>query len=82
MNNLNLDNLVHTKIINKIGFETRTTIRCTTVNARSVRNKDQIMVEEFIKNGIDIGLLIEAWLKETSQGPSLDQPVRPQTINF
>ena len=65
MNNLNLDNLFHLIITNKIGSETRTTIRLATFNARSVKNKDQIIVEEFIKNRIDIGLLTETWLKDT-----------------
>ena len=30
-----------------------------------LNTKDQIIVEEFIKSGIDIGLLIETWLKDT-----------------
>ena len=63
MNNLKLDNLVNIKITNNIGSETRTTIRLATLNARSVKNKDQIIVEEFTENGIDIALLTETWLK-------------------
>ena len=59
MNNLNLDNLVHIKTTNKIGSENRTTLRLAMLNARSVKNKDKIIVEEFIKNGTDIGLLTE-----------------------
>ena len=65
MNNLNLGNLVHIKITNKIGSETITTVQLATLNARSVKNKDKIIVEEFIKNRIDIGLLTETWLKDT-----------------
>ena len=65
MNNLNLENLVHIKITNKIGLEIRTKIRLSMLNARSVKNKDQIIVEKFIKNRIDIGLLTETWLKDT-----------------
>ena len=67
MNNLNLDNLVYIKINNKIGLETRTTIRLAMLNARSVKNKDQVIVEEFIKNQIDIGLHTETWLKDTPE---------------
>ena len=58
MNNLNLDNLVHIKITNKIGSETRATIRLAMFNVRSVKKRDQI-IEEFIKNGIDIGIPTE-----------------------
>ena len=66
MNNHNLDNLVNIKITNKIGSETRNTIRLVTLNARSLKNKDQIIVGEFIEKWyIDIGLLTETWLKDT-----------------
>ena len=63
MNNLNLGNLVHIKNINKIGSETTTTIRLAMLNARSVKNKDQFIVEEFIENGIGMGLLTKNGLK-------------------
>ena len=54
MNNLNLDNLVHIKITNKIGLETRTTIRLAMLNVTSVENKNIIIVKESIKNRIDM----------------------------
>ena len=82
MNNLNLDNLVHIKITNKTGSETRTTIILAMLNARSVKNKDQIIVEEFNKNRIDIGLFTETMLKDTSKDQAWSNQSRLQTINF
>ena len=50
-----------------IGKETASTIKLATLNARSVKNKDEMIVNEFIKEKIDIGLLTETWLKKTPE---------------
>ena len=47
--------------------ETALKIKLTTLNARSVKNKDEMIVNEFIKEKIDIGLLTETWLKGTPE---------------
>ena len=39
--------------------------------ARSVKNNDHIIVEEFIINRIDVGLLTETWLKATPRDQAL-----------
>ena len=62
---LNPDNFINITITNKIGNKTASTIRLVTLNAWSVKNKDEMIVFEFIKAKIDIGLLTETWLKHT-----------------
>ena len=61
----NPDNLISITMINKIGNKTASTIRLATLNAHSVKNKDEMIVDEFIKAKIDIGLLTETWLNDT-----------------
>ena len=67
MSSHNLENLVNITITNKIGNKTSSTIRLATLNARSVKNKDEMIVDEFIKAKIDVGLLTETWLKDTPE---------------
>ena len=66
-NNCNLDNPVYVTVTNKLGKETASTIKLATLNARSVKNKDKMIVNEFIKTKIDIGLLTETCLKDTPE---------------
>ena len=63
----NCDNLIYATVTNKIGKETASTIKLATLNSRSVKNKDEMIVNEFIKAKIDIGLLTETWLKDTPE---------------
>ena len=65
--NHNPDNLLNITITNKIRNKTDFTIRLTTLNAQSVKNKDEMTVDVFIKAKIDIGLLTETWLKDTPE---------------
>ena len=48
-NNCNQDNLVYVTVTNKIGKETASKIKLAKLNARSVENKDEMIVNEFIK---------------------------------
>ena len=66
-NSCNWDNLVYVTVTNKIGKETASTIKLATLNARSVKHKDEMIVNEFIKTKIDIGLLTETWFKDTPE---------------
>ena len=66
-NNCSKDNLVYVMVTNKIGKETTSTIKLATLNTRSVKNKNEMIVNEFIKTKIDIGLLTETWLKDTAK---------------
>ena len=66
-NKCNWNNLVYIRVTNKIGAETASTIRLATLNERSVRNKDKMIVNEFIKAKIDIDLLTKSWLKDTPE---------------
>ena len=42
-------------------------LRIATLNARSVRNKDQLLFQELTDNNIDVGLITETWLKDTQE---------------
>ena len=59
--------MVNTTITNKIGNQTSSTIRLATLNARLVKNKDEMIADEFIKAKIDINILTETWLKDTPE---------------
>ena len=65
--NHNPDNLISITITNKIGNKTASTIRLATLNAQPVKNKEEMIVDEFIKAKIDIGLLTETLLKDTPE---------------
>ena len=42
-------------------------IRIATLNARSVKNKDQIIVQELTNNDINAALITETWTKDTQE---------------
>ena len=42
-------------------------LKIATLNARSVKNKDQLLFQELTNNNIDIGLITETWLKDTQE---------------
>ena len=42
-------------------------IRIATINARSVKNKDQIIVQELTNNDINAALITETWTKDTQE---------------
>ena len=67
MSSHNPENLVNITATNKIGNKTSSTIRLATLKARSVKNKDEMTVDMFIKARIDVGLLTETWLKDTPE---------------
>ena len=67
---------------NKIGNKTSSTIRLATLNARSVKHKDDMVVDKFIKAKIAVGLLTETWLKDTPEDQAwVNQPDLTQS-NF
>ena len=47
--------------------EPRLNIRIATANARSARNKDQIIVQELTNNDIDVAFITETWTKDTQE---------------
>ena len=49
-------------ITNKIGNETTSITRIPTLNARSVNNKDQAIVEKLNNKNVSITVLTETWL--------------------
>ena len=51
----------------------------STLNARSVKNKDQLLFQELTDNNIDIGLITETWLKDTQEDEAwVNQPALQQ----
>ena len=42
-------------------------LRIATINARSVKYKDQIIVQELTNNDINAALITETWTKDTQQ---------------
>ena len=42
-------------------------LKIATLNARSVRNKDQLLFQELTNNNIDTFLITETWLKDTQE---------------
>ena len=42
-------------------------LKIATLNARSVKNKDQLLFQELTDNNINIGLITETWLKDTQE---------------
>ena len=42
-------------------------IRIVTLNVRSVKNKDQMIVQELAENNIDMALITETWTKDTQE---------------
>ena len=42
-------------------------IRCATLNARLVKNKDLIISQELNDHKVDIAFITETWLKDTTE---------------
>ena len=64
---VNTQNLITVKTIDFGGKVTTPYLTIATLNARSVKNKDQLLFQELTDNNIDIGLIIETWLKDTQE---------------
>ena len=59
------NNLVYAKITNKQDEEVVKNMRIATLNARSLRNKDQLIVHEVHDGNVDMTVITETWLKDT-----------------
>ena len=64
LNKLNLKYIITTDFNDK---DHMPNIRIATVNARSVKNKDQIIVQEHTNNDINAALITETWTKDTQE---------------
>ena len=60
-------NLKYIRTVNFGDKDLKSNIRIATVNARSVRNKDQMIVQELTNNDIYIALITETWTKDTQE---------------
>ena len=61
--NINIQNLIIVRTTDFRGTVTTPYLKITSLNARSVKNKDQLLFLELADNNIDIGLITETWLK-------------------
>ena len=64
---VNTSNLIHIRTVDFSDKDPMPNIRIATLNARSVRNKDQIIVQELTNNDIDVALITETWTKDTQE---------------
>ena len=64
---VNKSNLKYIRTVNFGDKDLKPNTRIATVNARSVRNKDQIMVQELMNNNIDVALITKTWTKDTQE---------------
>ena len=51
----------------KNGDEIVQTIRISTVNARSLKHKENLISGEFLNNNMEITVITETWLKNTDE---------------
>ena len=63
INSINTNNLTYVKITDQSGSEVTTTSRIATLNVRSIKNKENLIVNELHDNTVDIALITETWLK-------------------
>ena len=59
------NNLAYAKITNNKDAEVIKNIRIATCNARSVRNKNHLIVQGLHDSSVDIAVITETWLKDT-----------------
>ena len=64
---VNTQNLITIRTVDTGGEVTMPYLKIATLNARSVKNKDQLLFQELTDNSIDIGLITETWLKDTQE---------------
>ena len=64
---VNKSNLKYIRTVNFGDKDLKPNIRIATANARSVKNKDQIIVQQLNNNDIDVALITETWTKDTQE---------------
>ena len=64
---VNTLNLIHIRTVDFGDKDPMPNIRIATLNARSVRNKDQIIVQQLTNNDIDVALITKTWTKDTQE---------------
>ena len=75
-------NLVYVKITNNQDAQAEKYMRIATLNARSVRNKDLLIVQELHNSNVNMAVITETWLKDTEAGNSwLNKSILNYAIN-
>ena len=67
INSKKINNFTYIKITDQSGSEVTTMTRITTLNVRSIKNKDHLIVNELNANNVDIAVITETWLKDTEE---------------
>ena len=74
INSINTNNLTYLKIQDQSGSEATTMTRLTTLNVRSIKNKDHLVINELNENNVHIAVITETWLGDTREEQTwLDQ---------
>ena len=63
INSINTNNLTYAKITDQSGSKVRTMTRIAILNARSIKNNNQLIVNELNDNNVDLAVISETWLK-------------------
>ena len=61
-----MDNLINVTVTNKIGNETTSTTSIAKLSSRSVKSKDQAIIEEEYDKNVNIAVLTETWLHDNT----------------
>ena len=66
----NVSNLQYVKTIDNHNQGVGNNMRIATLNARSVKNKDHLIVQQLHETDVDLAMIIEIWLKDTDTDKS------------
>ena len=64
------NNLVYARVTNHQAMEAEQNMRMVTLNARSLRNKDHIILQELHESNVDVAVITKTWLKDTDADDS------------
>ena len=67
INSINTSNVTYVKLTDQSGLGVTTMARFATLNVKSIKNKDHLIVNELNDNNVDIVLITETWLKDTEE---------------
>ena len=67
INSINTNNLTYIKITHQSGSEVTIMTRIATLNVRSLKNKDNLIVNELNDNNVDIAVITDPGLKIPSK---------------
>ena len=80
----NVNNLQYVKTNDTYNEEAGNNMRITTLNARSVKNKDHLIAQQLHETDVDIAVITKTWLKDTGMTRlgSISQNSNNQTMTY